>query len=203
METRHRAAQPAQPPKQEAYAQASNPVSHTPQEQRAPQQQVRHYGDATPSIKRSAQSKPSSDEARAHLAKEHEQERREMQNAPDVDLEYGVEQQPSEGDIAEAVGRKGMGRHRAQAGAHAGPVGSAAGPGYSGYGQEDDLAAHMDRKREQHDRLLGERVGQSPAQPDYEVAEREAVRQRKLKQNENVDVEEAVKEATGDRVVGN
>jgi hypothetical protein len=60
----------------------------------------------------------------------------------------------------------------------------------------------MDEKRAEHDRILGERVGQSPAPPDHDAAEREAVRQRKLQQNESVDAEEAVKEATGDPVVG-
>lgn len=124
-----------------------------------------------------------------------------MQNAPNVDLEYGVEQQPSEGYIAESVERKGMGIRGAQAGAHVGPVGSAAGPGHPGFGQED-LAADMNRKRESHDRMLGERTGKGHAQPDHGVAEREAVRQYKLRQNEGLDVEGAVKQATGDPVVG-
>lgn len=123
-----------------------------------------------------------------------------MQNAPDVDLEYGIEQQPAEGYIADAVERKGMSTNRAQAGAHAGPVGSAAGPGHPGFGEQSDFAAGMDQKREEHDRLLDKRVGQSPA-PDNEVAEREAVRQQKLERNENVDTEEAVKRATGEAVL--
>lgn len=195
------AAQPAQPPKQEAYAQASNPVSHAPQEQRAPAPQTRQHGDSLASITRSPNSQPSSDEARARLEAQHQQEKREMQKASDVDLEYGVEQQPAEGDIANSVEHKGMSMNRAQAGAHAGPVGSAAGPGHPGFGEERDLAAGMDQKRAEHDRLLGERVGQSPQAPDNDVAVREAVRQRKLEQNENVDAKEAVKEATGEPVV--
>ncbi|KAJ5218013.1 uncharacterized protein N7498_000112 [Penicillium cinerascens] len=194
------AAQPSQPPKQAAYAQASNPVEHTPQEQRTSGTQTHQYGDAVPSITRGASSKPSSDEARARLEEQHRQEQREMRNHA-VDLEYGVEEQPSEGYIADSVERKGMGQHRAQAGAHAGPVGSAKGPGHPGFGAQPDLAARMDEKRAEHDRVLGERVGQSPAPPDHEVAEREAVRQRKLQRNENVDAEEAVKKATGDPVV--
>lgn len=194
------ASQPAQPPKQEAYAQASNPVSHAPQEQRDPSQQTRHHGDSPATITRSAQSEPSSDEARARLESKRQQEKRQEQKASNVDLEYGIEQQPAEGYIADAVERKGMGTDRAQAGAHAGPVGSAAGPGHPGFGEQRDLASEMDRKRAEHDRVLGERVGQSPAAPDTDVAEREAVRQQKLKQNENVDVKEAVKEATGEPV---
>jgi len=202
METRHRAAQPAQPPKQAAYAQASNPVSYTTQEQRVQEEPSRHYGDPVPSITRTAKSKPSSDEARAQLAKEHGQERKRMQNASDVDLEYGVEQQPAEGYIADAVKDKGMGTRRAQAGAHAGPVGSAAGPGAPGFGTEDDLAAHMDRKRENHDRILDKKTEHNQADSNREVAERETVRQQRLRQNEDIDVQQAVKEATGDPVVG-
>lgn len=191
---------PAQPPKQEAYAQASNPVSHAPKEQRDPSQQTRHHGDSPATITRSSQSQPSSDEARARLGSQRQQEKREAQKASNVDLEYGVEQQPAEGYIADAVERKGTGTNRAQAGAHAGPVGSAAGPGHPGFGEQRDLAAQMDRKRVEHDRVLGERVGQSPSAPEPEVAEREAVRQRKLKQNESVNAREAVKEATGEPV---
>lgn len=195
------AAQPSQPPKQAAYAQASNPVEHTPQEQRASGTQTHQYGDAVPSITRGASSRPSNDEARARLDAQQRQEKREMQNHT-VDLEHGIEQQPTEGYIADTVERKGMGQGRAQAGAHAGPVGSAGGPGHPGFGDQPDLAARMDEKRAEHHRILGERVGQSPAPPDHDVAEREAVRQRKLQQNESVNAEEAVKEATGDPVVG-
>ncbi|KAJ5157681.1 uncharacterized protein N7482_008781 [Penicillium canariense] len=200
METRSQAAQPAQPPKEAAYAQASNPVEHKPSEQRASAPQTRQYGDPTASITRGPDSKPSSDEARARLDRQHRQERAEMQDSPDLDLEYGVEQQPAEGYIADSVQRKGEGMRRAQAGAHAGPVGSASGPGHPGFGEERDLAANMDQKRVEHDRLLGEKIGRSPMAPDSDVAEREAVRQRKLKRNE--DVEKALKEEPGAPVVG-
>lgn len=203
METRNQSNQLEQPPKQAAYAQASNPVSHTPQEQRAPTAPPRHYGDAPGSItRRTADSKPSSDEERARLDKKHQQEHRSLQKSPNVDLEYGVEQQPAEGYIADAVQRKGMGMRRAQAGAHAGPVGSAAGPGHPGLGQERDLAADMGRKQEQHEKMLGDIVGHSPSAPDQEAAEREAVRERKLKRDESLDVKDALKEATGKSVVG-
>lgn len=195
------ASQPAQPPKQAAYEQASNPASHRPQEQRAPTQQTRQHGDSLPSITRTADSNPSSDEVRARLDAQRQQEKRQRQNASNVDLEYGIEQQPAEGYIADSVERKGMGMNRAQAGAHAGPVGSAGGPGHPGFGEQGDLAAGMDQKRKEHDRVLGERVGQSPSAPDNDVAEREAVRQQKLERNENVDAEEAVKKATGEPVV--
>jgi hypothetical protein len=60
----------------------------------------------------------------------------------------------------------------------------------------------MDQKMFEHERILGERVGHSPAEPDRETLEREAVRQQKLERDERIDVEGAVKEATGDPVVG-
>ncbi|KAJ5306965.1 hypothetical protein PENANT_c003G05119 [Penicillium antarcticum] len=204
MQTRSKtqAGQPAQPPKQAAYEQASNPVSHNPQEQRAPAETTRHHGDSIAAITRTAKSNPSSDEARARLGEQHRQHERELQSAPDVDLEYGVEEQPSEGYIADSVHRKGMGIQRAQAGAHAGPVGSAGGPGHPGFGEQGSLTANMDQKMFEHERVLGERVGHSPAEPDGETAEREAVRQQKLARDEHIDVEGAVKEATGDPVVG-
>ncbi|KAJ9489686.1 hypothetical protein VN97_g3574 [Penicillium thymicola] len=194
--------QPSQPPKQAAYAQPSNPVTHTPQEQRATTEPVRHHGDPIGTIKRTAASKPSSDEERARLSAQHQQHEEQLHNAPDVDLEYGVELQPAEGYIADTVQRKGMGMHRAQAGAHAGPVGSAGGPGHPGFGEADDLAADLGAKRVEHDRILGDRVGRSPAVPEGEGAEREAARRRKLELDEKLDVEEAVKQATGDPVVG-
>lgn len=195
--------QPHQPPKQAAYTQASNPVSLTPQEQQTRAQPARQYGDALASItRRTADSTPSNDEARARLQEQHRKEQREMQNAPSTDLEYGVEQQPAEGYIADTVERKGMGMKRAQEGAHAGPVGSAIGPGHPGFGEERDLAADLGRKQEEHERILGDRVGQSPSEPDQEAAEREAVRYRKLRQDENLDVKDTVKEATGEPVAG-
>lgn len=82
-------------------------------------------------------------------------------------------------------------------------MGSAFGPGYSGFGEDgdrsQDQAADLGRKREEHDRVLGDRVGQSPPEPDEESAD---MRQRKLKLDEKLNVKDAVKEATGDPVVG-
>lgn len=202
METRNRSSQPAQPPKQAAYAQSSNPVSHNPGEQREAAAPIRHHGDP-PMIKRTMNSKPATDELRARLDERQKLEERKKQNAPDVDLEYGVEQQPSEGYIADSVGRKGMGIERAQAGAHAGPVGSYAGPGHPGFGEQRDLAADLDRKRVEHDQLLGDEIGRSPPEPEYDVAEREAVRQNKLRRDGEMNVEAAVKDATGNAVVAN
>jgi hypothetical protein len=196
-----RAAQPSQPPKEAAYAQASNPVEHNPQEQRTSATRSHQYGEASPSIVRGASSRPSNDEAQARLDELKRQDKRAMQDHT-VDTEYGVEEQPSEGYIADSVMRKGMGQERAQAGAHAGPVGSAAGPGHPGSGDQPDLVAGMDRKRAEHDRMLAEREGKGSAPMDHDVAEREAVRQRKLELDENVDAREAVKQATGDPVVG-
>ncbi|EAW19052.1 uncharacterized protein NFIA_090100 [Aspergillus fischeri NRRL 181] len=189
--------QPAQPSKQAAYDQSQNPVTQTPQEQRV-QPHQRQRGDPVSFItRRTADSKPSNDKELARLKQRREQEQKILQAASDVDLEYGVEEQPAEGDIARAVRQKS---ERAQAGAHAGPVGSAQGPGNPGFGEERDLAADMGRKREEHDRILGDRVGQSPAEPDGEAAEREALRQRKLKEEENLDVKGAVRAGTGDPV---
>ncbi|CEJ57647.1 hypothetical protein PMG11_06333 [Penicillium brasilianum] len=199
MQTRSQTRQPVQPPKEAAYTQASNPVSQTPSEQRAPPP-TRQYGDPTPSITRGPSSNPSNDEALARLQEQHRQEQEQMQKSPDVDLEYGVEQQPAEGYIADTVARKGMGMQRAQDGAHAGPVGSAAGPGHPGFGEERDLAANMEQKKAEHERMLGEKVGRSPAGPDAEVVEREAVRERKLKRNE--EVEGVLKESSETPVVG-
>ncbi|KAJ5521039.1 hypothetical protein N7463_001492 [Penicillium fimorum] len=195
-------AQPSQPPKEAAYTQSSNPVSHTPQEQRATED--RHHGDTIGTIKRTASSQPSSVEARARLSAQHQQHEHELHNASDVDLDYGVEQQPAEGYIADTVQvqRKGMGIQRAQAGAHAGPVGSSGGPGHPGFGEADDLAANLGAKRVEHDRILGDRVGKSPVEPEGEAVEREAVRRRMLEREEKLDVEGAVKQATGDPVVG-
>ncbi|PWY65377.1 hypothetical protein BO94DRAFT_540851 [Aspergillus sclerotioniger CBS 115572] len=201
MQTRHQAAQPSQPPKQAAYNQSSNPVDHNPYEQRTPQHQTRQRGDPISSITRSANSNPSNDEALRRLNAEREQEQRAMQNASDVDTEYGVEQQPAEGDIAHAVQSKSAdARARAQAGAHAGPVGSAMGPGDPGY--EKGEAADLDRKKEAHDRMLGDRVGQSPPEPDAETVRREALRERKLRQDRELDVQGAVSEGSGGAVVG-
>ncbi|KAJ6127836.1 hypothetical protein N7471_009053 [Penicillium samsonianum] len=194
--------QPSQPPKEATYAQSSNPVSHTPQEQRATTEPGRHHGDTIGAIKRTAESRPSSDEERARLSAQLQEHEQELHNAPDVDLEYGVEQQPAEGYIADTVQRKGMGMQRAQAGAHAGPVGSAGGPGHPGFGEADDLAANLGAKRVEHDRMLGDRVGRSPAEPEGDVAEREAVRRRTVERDERLDVEGTVKQATGHPVVG-
>jgi hypothetical protein len=58
-------------------------------------------------------------------------------------------------------------------------------------------------KRVEHDRILGDRVGRSPTEPqEGDVVEREAVRRRKLERDEKLDVQGAVEQATGDPVVG-
>ncbi|EKV06514.1 hypothetical protein Pdw03_5126 [Penicillium digitatum] len=191
--------QPPQPPKQAAYAQSSNPVSQMPQEQRVTTEPSRHHGDTIGAIKRTAESKPSSDEERTRLSAQHRKHEQELHNAPDVDLEYGVEQQPAEGYIADTVQRKGREAQRAQAGAHAGPVGSAGGPGHPGFGEADDLTANLGAKKVEHDRILDERVKGSPAEPE---GEGKAARRGRLERDEKFDVERAVKQVTGDPVVG-
>ncbi|EYE90648.1 uncharacterized protein EURHEDRAFT_466720 [Aspergillus ruber CBS 135680] len=191
-----------QPPKQAAYHQPSNPITHNPFEQ------TRQRGDPVPittsTTHRTANSKPSSDESLASLKANHQREQARKQGAPDVDLDYGVEQQPAEGAIADAVEHKGTrSSTRTQAGAHSGPVGSAFGPGYSGFGEDGDRGQDqmrdLGRKREEHDRVLGDRIGQSPPEPDEESAD---IRQQKLELDEQLNVKDAVKEATGDPVVG-
>ncbi|KAB8231983.1 uncharacterized protein BDW43DRAFT_312600 [Aspergillus alliaceus] len=188
--------QPPQPPKQSTYTQPQNPISQTSleQEQRIPQ--TRHRGDPISPITRGPNSNPANNSALSDHAGKYKQERYNLRSAGDVDTEYGVEQEPAEGDIAAAVEGKSA-RVRAQAGAHAGPVGSAMGPG--GPGELD-----LDRKREEHEQILGERVGKSPAEPgwgfDGESEENEEVR-RRLERERRVDVGEAVREGTGGPVV--
>lgn len=204
--------QPLQPPKQASYLQSDNPVSQKPSEQQAPKDTQRQHGDAVPSISRTAESLPSNDASLARLQEQHDRHRRQMQSAPDVDTEYGVEQQPAEGKIAAAVeGKSARSRARMQAGAHAGPVGSARGPGAPAAVEalrEDKgtMTSDMGRKTKEHEEVLGERVGQSPPTPadddDSSAAEREGVRRQKLKQHRELDVSRAVGEASGGVVVG-
>lgn len=213
--------QPSQPPKQTTYTQNANPVSQNPDEQRAgsgaqaqpvyhsSSSSSRQYGDAPPAIYRTANSLPSSDDNIAQLQKQRERERKLSLSGAEVDTEYGVEQQPEEGRIAAAVERK-QERARAQAGAHSGPVGSGEGPGAPGFGEEGEFAKDLDKKREEHDRILGQKVGKSPPPPDEQegkeaaegvTQERERLRQRKLKENEGLDVKGAVKQGTHNAVV--
>ncbi|KAH8692031.1 hypothetical protein BGW36DRAFT_303494, partial [Talaromyces proteolyticus] len=188
-----------QPPKQSAYTQPSNPVSRNPEERRgqAPTDAYlsssSRYGDAPPAIRRTAASKPSSGEKLAQLEEVHRQDIGPDGKRGHIDLEFGVEQQPAEGDIAAAVeGRPS----RVQPGAHAGPVGST--PGF-----EQDTAAQMERKRAEHDRALREGGRESSARYGEEAVDAECrqVRERKLKLDQELDVKGAVKGATGDRVV--
>lgn len=199
-----------QPPKQTAYTQPSNPVSQNPQEEQRGQTTQpdyyssssaaasrRQYGDAPTAIHRTAASQPSSDEKLAQLEREHSQAINPEGKRGHIDLEYGIEQQPREGYIASAVQGNTENTPRVQPGAHAGPVGST--PGY-----EQDTAAQMDRKKAEHDRILGEDGGKkSPAYYGGESVdvERRHVREHKLRMNEELDVQGAVKDATGNVTV--
>lgn len=197
-----------QPPKQSAYTQPSNPVSQDPVEQRGQQQTQQfqstspgaatrgQYGDAPASIHRTANSKPASDENLAQLDQERQQKVEPERKRGHIELEYGVELQPAEGDIAAAVENKtaSSSYNRVQPGAHAGPVGSST-PGF-----EQDTAAQMDRKRAEHDRILGQNVGKSPSF-EGEEAESHQLRERKLKESEQLDVKGAVEAGSGDPVV--
>lgn len=223
-----------QPSKETAYTQASNPVSRNPQEQRgqpkqpsAPDSSLMYatsgtgssvrsheYGDAPQKpIHRTADSRPSSDEKLAELRHQREQEASPEGKRGHVDLEYGIEQQPREGDIAHAVEdnhSESAPHQRVQPGVHAGAVGTST-PGF-----EQDTAAQMDRKRAEHDRMLGlgkqeEVEAKSPAyygdaDREDEVgggpdAEKRKVRQEKLRADQEVDVKSVVKEATGNAAV--
>lgn len=192
MQTRSGMTRVAQPPKQAAYDQASNPASQPPYEQRAPASRNNQHGGSI-AARRTADSQPSSDEALSRIEQERKLAELNKQSTPDVDLEYGVEQQPAEGYIAESVEHKGEGIRRAQASNRA--------VGHPGFGEQGDLAAHMDQKRAEHDRLLNEKAGHGSSAGEQDVAEREAVRESKLKQDENVDVESSVKEASANPVV--
>lgn len=219
-----------QPSKETAYTQPSNPISRNPQEQRgqpnqpsAPDSSLMYATSGTGSsvraheygeppqkpIRRTADSNPSSDEKLSQLRQKHEQETSPEGKRGHIDLEYGIEQQPGEGDIAHAVedNHSETATHqRVQPGVHAGAVGTSS-PGF-----EQDTAAQMDRKRAEHDRMLGlgrqEEVGaKSPAyygDVDREDkvgggvdAERRQVRQEKLRTDQEVDAKGAVKDATG------
>ncbi|KAL4786255.1 hypothetical protein BJX76DRAFT_129815 [Aspergillus varians] len=195
---------PSQPPKQAAYTQSSNPVTHSPYEiAQSKREQAHHPYGATrdpASPTRGASSLPSTNESLLAVERRHAASLKAMQEEGDVDTEYGVEQQPSEGDIAHAV--EDHSRHRMQPGAHAGAVGSAQGPGAPAYGEGEDTMAHLDRKAREHMRILGERVGRSPPVPDGETAERERLRERKLREERDLHPGDVVREVSGSPVVG-
>ena len=222
-----------QPSKESAYTQSSNPISRNPQEQRGQPNQPavpdsslmyatsgtgssvrrQEYGEAPQAIHRTADSNPSSDEKLDELRRQHEQETNPEGKRGHIDLEYGIEQQPREGDIAHAVedNHSDTAPHqRVQPGVHAGAVGTST-PGF-----EQDTAAQMDRKRAEHDRMLGlgkqeEVEAKSPAyygDTDKEDkvgggagTERRQVGQDKLTTDEEVDVKSAVRDATGNIAV--
>ncbi|KAL6234785.1 hypothetical protein BDW75DRAFT_211476 [Aspergillus navahoensis] len=193
------ASQPPQPSKQSAYMQPSNPVTHNPSESRQTEQRSHTYGTAPASITRGASSNPSNPSDLSSVYDKIEKSGKSLHTHSDVDTEYGVEQQPSEGAIAAAV--EGHSRHRAQAGAHAGAVGTAQGPGMPARGEGVSNLQDLDRKAEEHQRILGDRVGRTPPLEGEEV-ERENLRERKLRQDRELHPSDAVREATGDPVVG-
>ncbi|KAL4874047.1 hypothetical protein BDV12DRAFT_158945 [Aspergillus spectabilis] len=189
---------PPQPPKQSAYTQSSNPVSRNPSESNQSEQRTPTYGAAPSSITRGASSNPSTSQSQPQFQSQ-PIEPKQFAPSIDQDPEYGVEQQPTEGSIAHAV--KSQSRHRIQAGAHAGAIGSAQGPGAPAYGEAPDTMANLDRKTEEHFRILGERVGRTPPVEGEEI-EREKLRERKLRQDRELHPDKVVKEATGEPVVG-
>ena len=199
-----------EPPKQAAYNQPSNPVSHTPAEQRilsTHQQQssqfprqggrvTRHAGDIDVDTAQATPHHPSASSSYPTAATDNTTNTNAKN---DIDIGYGVEQQPDEGYIAHAV-RGNTRDNNINSTNDDAPREHL--EGCDGYDEEDDLMAHMGRKRREHDRVLRERVeGSSPRRTDVESAEREALRRRKLEEEERLDVVGAVRRGTGSPVV--
>ncbi|PKY07160.1 hypothetical protein P168DRAFT_287657 [Aspergillus campestris IBT 28561] len=201
-----------EPPKQAAYNQPSNPVSHTPAEQRilsTHQQQpqssqftrqggkvTRHAGDIVIDTAKDTSHRPSSSSS-PYTTASSANTNADIKN--DMNIGYGVEQQPNEGYIAHAVEdnsrynnnninniKDDSPREHLE--------------GCDGYDEEDDLMAHMSRKRREHDRVLRERMEGSSPGADVGCVEREALRRRKLEE-ERLDVVGAVRRGTGSPVV--
>ncbi|KAL4885226.1 hypothetical protein BJY04DRAFT_214563 [Aspergillus karnatakaensis] len=190
---------PPQPPKQSAYTQSSNPVSHNPLESHQTEQRTPAYGTAPSSITRGASSHPSQSQSNT------QPQSSPLKPNPDYtteqDPQYGVEQQSTEGSIAHAV--ESQSRHRIQAGAHAGPIGAAQGPGAPAYGEGPDNLADLDRKTDEHFRVLGERAGRTPPIGEQGEEERnEGVRERKLERDEELRAGRVVGEVSGGGVAG-
>ncbi|KAL2808571.1 hypothetical protein BJX63DRAFT_27476 [Aspergillus granulosus] len=199
MQTTSTHQQPSQPPKESAYNQSDNPVSHKPTEQRDQRSQPSSYGNPVSSIIRGAGSQPSTNSALQNTAQRHSDSLNAMRREGDVDTDYGVEQQPNEGDIVNAVDC--MSRHNIedwarQPGAHAGPVGRAQGPGAPAFGEGMTTLEDLDEKGQEHKRILGERVGRTPSGPSEEW------REKKLRQDRELHPADIVGETTGDPVVG-
>ncbi|KAL4799913.1 hypothetical protein BDV19DRAFT_384759 [Aspergillus venezuelensis] len=192
--------QPSQPPKESAYNQSTNPVSHNPTENASAEQRSHTYGTAPSTITRGASSQPSNESTLSAIDQKHASSQRAMQKEGDVDTEYGVEEQPSEGRIAHAV--EDQSRHRVQAGAHAGAVGSPQGPGAPAKGEGESNLANLEEKTQLHEQILGDRVGRSPPAPDGVSVENEKVREQKLEQDRELHPKDVVERATGEPVVG-
>ncbi|PLN76011.1 hypothetical protein BDW42DRAFT_179611 [Aspergillus taichungensis] len=204
-----------EPPKQAAYNQPSNPVSHTPAEQRIlsthQQQQAsqpsqflrqggrvtRHAGDIdVNAAEATSHHHPSSSSSYPTAAADNTDTNTNIKN--DIDIGYGVEQQPNEEYIAHAV--QGNTRDHNINNTNDGSPREHL-EGCDGYDEEDDLMAHMGRKRREHDRVLRERVERSSPGIDVQSVEREALRRRKLEEEERLDVVGAVRRGTGSPVV--
>ncbi|KAL3467337.1 hypothetical protein BJX64DRAFT_283658 [Aspergillus heterothallicus] len=196
--------QPPQPPKESAYNQSNNPVSHNPVEQHDQPSGPSNHGNPVSSITRGAGSKPSTNSTTQNVSQRHNDSLNAMRREGNVDIDYGVEQQPNEGAIANAV--EGQSRHaiedRAhQAGAHAGPVGRAQGPGAPAFGEGVTTLENLDRKGEEHQQILGERIGRTPP-GGSEEERREEGRERKLRQDRELHPANVAGEATSNPVVG-
>ncbi|PLB33248.1 uncharacterized protein BDW47DRAFT_6348 [Aspergillus candidus] len=200
-----------EPPKQAAYNQPSNPVSHTPAEQRilsTHQQQpllsqftrqgarvTRHAGDIDVDAAKDTSHHPSSSSS-PYPSASSANTSPDIKN--DINIGYGVEQQPSEGYIAHAVkddSRDNVINNNIKDDSPREHL-----EGCDGYDEEDDLMAHMGRKRREHDRVLRERLEGSSPGTDVGSVEREALRRRKMEE-ERLDVVGAVRRGTGSPVV--
>lgn len=223
---------PPQPPKECVYTQPLNPAhtTRTPAEEelsthlrdqppRPPPQHQHHqrwYGEPqsprtppTPTIHRTGFSPPSSDAELERLERAHDNRRAHetSDRQEDIDLEYGVELQPSECDIAAAVtGRERRWRSRTES--------LEVLPKEEVEGQEDNGLGYgrsfpkvyndLDRKKVAHENLLREWV-ESEQQGDQggesTVCERERARRRRIQQDSDVDIKGSITSSSGHGVI--
>ena len=187
---------PPQPPRQSAYDQ---PFSQTHTDQNPAEAfsslagpPHRQYGDPPGAIHRTPGSQPASDAKSDRIREGRDDERERLREAGrDLDTQYGVEQQPREGDIAAAVQGSdvnvggGHGR-RLQPGVHANLDAGLSLEPSAGQAIRQDTAADLGRKRREHDEGLREKHDE--ALPSG----RESARAAALQRDAEVDVKGSV-----------
>ncbi|KAK2764541.1 hypothetical protein FQN54_009236 [Arachnomyces sp. PD_36] len=216
---------PPQPPKECVYTQPHNPAHttrtpaeetlsiHPPHEPHEPHQHhQRQYGEPqsprtppSPTIHRTAFSRPSSDTQLERLERIHDEHRAHetTEREGDIDLEYGVELQPAECDIAAAVTRKEkLWRSRTES-SEVLPKEDRDVPPSNGkpvLKVYDDL----ERKKVAHEALLMDWMESGePGDQGAEstVCERERARRKRMKQDRELDVRESVTGGSGRGVI--